>query len=63
MFSFKVPLVVVGIGWGSIPTVLSVAGFLLVICMASASSFANIWAEYVYKKDDDEEFSAGSCLT
>eukprot|EP00667_Euglena_gracilis_P006481 EG_transcript_6539 len=31
-------------------------GFLLVICMASASSFANIWAEYVYKKDDDEEF-------
>eukprot|EP00668_Euglena_longa_P033214 GGOE01042751.1.p1 GENE.GGOE01042751.1~~GGOE01042751.1.p1 ORF type:complete len:453 (+),score=170.61 GGOE01042751.1:45-1403(+) len=31
-------------------------GFVLVICMASASSFANIWAEYVYKKDDEEEF-------
>eukprot|EP00906_Rhabdomonas_costata_P013841 RCo019837 len=33
----------------SSPTVL--LGFLLVATMAAASSFANIWSEYLYKKD------------
>jgi UDP-sugar transporter A1/2/3 len=31
-------------------------GFVLVLCMASASSFANVWSEYVYKKDDNDDF-------
>lgn len=26
------------------------------LCMASASSFANVWSEYVYKKDDNDDF-------
>eukprot|EP01012_Entosiphon_sulcatum_P017225 TRINITY_DN22021_c0_g1_i1.p1 TRINITY_DN22021_c0_g1~~TRINITY_DN22021_c0_g1_i1.p1 ORF type:complete len:480 (-),score=72.74 TRINITY_DN22021_c0_g1_i1:20-1459(-) len=31
-------------------------GFLLVLIMVTCSSFASIWAEYMYKRDDSENF-------